>query len=138
MSSGKDHHSSEQESVSAGSESRCEISGSCSGASLTAAVLTHVHLEDSEGREAIPSDGNGGNGESKRESIGEGEGERRGGTCEVNEKVAAILKSPQRTTRRRSKHSPSKKRESECSVNFLFFYSNNLLPFKCIVYLACY
>lgn len=130
MSSGKDHHSSEQESVSAGSESRCEISGSCSGASLTAAVLTHVHLEDSEGREAIPSDGNGGNGESKRESIGEGE--RRGGVCEVNEKVAAILKSPQRTTRRRSKHSPSKKRESECSVNFLLFiaticYLSNVL-----------
>ena len=106
MSSGKGSSDSVQESLSVDTESRCGLSGSCSGASLTAAVLTHVNHEESEERAVTPG--------SKGESIGEGEGEGDGGECKVDEKAAAILKSPQRSLRRRSKHSPSKKRESEC------------------------
>ena len=109
MSSCKDSSDSVQESLSVDTDSRCGVSGSCSGASLTAAVLTHVNHEDSEERGTTP--------ESKCESIGEGEGE-----CKGNEKSAAILlKSPQRSVRRRSKHSPSKKRESECLHTSIYY-----------------
>lgn len=95
--------SSERESVSGGA-------GSCSGASLTAAVLTHIHHEDSESSVC-----------SNRESVGDGEGERigaggggEGGEVETHANGEVVLRSPSRALRRRSKHSPSKKRESEC------------------------
>ena len=109
--------SSDRESVSGGAGGTC-----CSGASLTAAVLTHINHEDSE--ETAPVDvgvaasngqegdeGGGGRGG------GEGEGRKEGETrepCEEGEGGGVVLKSPTKTARRRSsKHSPSKKRESE-------------------------
>ena len=99
---------------SSNEDSVCEsVSGgaaSFSGASLTAAVLTHVHHDDSESSVC-----------SNRESDGDrGGGREEGGEREVElcENGGAVLKSPLRTLRRRSKHSPSKKRESECTVVF--------------------
>ena len=93
--------SSERESVSGGGGGSC-----CSGASLTAAVLTHVHHDDSE-EETAPVV----TAVSNRESDGEGDGRKEKAVCEGE--GGAVCKSPSRTVRRRSKHSPSKKRESE-------------------------
>lgn len=96
MSLGKNSNNSEGESVSG-------EAASCSGASLTAAVLTHIHHDDSESSVC-----------SNCESDGERGGSRAGeGEVELCENGGAVLKSPSRVLRRRSKHSPSKKRESE-------------------------
>ena len=109
MSLGKNSNNSECESVSGGA-------ASCSGASLTAAVLTHVHHDDSESSVC-----------SNRESDGDGEGGRAGEVeGELRENGGAISKSPLRSLRRRSKHSPSKKRESECTVTFSFVFSRRV------------
>lgn len=96
--------SSERESVSGGGGGSC-----CSGASLTAAVLTHVHHDDSE-EETAPVV----TAVSNRESDGEGDGRKEGELKTAREgEGGTVCKSPSRTARRRSKHSPSKKRESE-------------------------
>ena len=97
MSLGKNSNNSECESVSGGA-------ASCSGASLTAAVLTHVHQDDSESSVCSNRESDGDRGGGGR--VGEGE-------VELCENGRAVLKSPSRSLRRRSKHSPSKKRESE-------------------------
>ena len=98
---------SEQESISG-------EPGSCSGVSLTAAVLTHAgHQEDSIDDNTTTVVGS-------QQAGGEGDGERGGrkrvpgenGEGEEEEGSGNLL--PLRTTgKRRARNSPSKKRESE-------------------------
>ena len=92
---------SEQESISGESVS-------CSGVSLTAAVLTHAgHQEDSidDTTTAVVSQPAGEEGERERGGRG-----RKRVPCENGEGSGVL---PSRAVRRRSRHSPSKKRESE-------------------------
>ena len=93
---------SEQESISG-------EPASCSGVSLTAAVLTHAgHQEDSI--DDTVSQQAGGEGEGNEGERG-GRG-RKGVPCENGEgDDGGVL--PSRAVRRRPRHSPSKKRESE-------------------------
>ena len=97
---------SEQESISGESVS-------CSGVSLTAAVLTHAgHQEDStdDTTTAVVSQQPGGGEEGERERGGKG---RKRVPFENREGGEGSGVLPSRAVRRRSRHSPSKKRESE-------------------------
>ena len=95
---------SDQESISGGT-------ASCSGVSLTAAVLTHAgHQEDSI--DDAVSQQAGVEGESGEEERG-GRGRKRV-PCENGKEEGEDSVQPSRAVRRRLRHSPSKKRESEC------------------------
>ena len=110
--------SSEQESVSG-------EPASCSGVSLTAAVLTHgghhedsLYMDDATAAASQQAEGD--------DEDGEREGGRERGRKRVpcengGERVGGVLlkSPPSRGVRRRARHSPPKKRASECQYTIL-------------------